>query len=248
MELNWSTFVLEILNFLILVWILKHFLYKPVLNVISLRQAGIDQSLAEAAELREQSRQMQAQYENRLAIWDDEKSAARYKLRQELEQERSRLLKELEGELAAEREKATVREQRRLHETIRENERHALEQGSQFAARLLQRLADAHLEERLIELLLDDLATLDKARIQAIRASISHDTPAEVCSAFAMESGQQERITKVLVQLLGYPPAVDFHTDPELGAGVRITIQPWLVHANLADELKSFADIAHEPA
>ena len=37
MQLNWSTFVLEIINFLILVWVLKRFLYKPVLAAIAQR-------------------------------------------------------------------------------------------------------------------------------------------------------------------------------------------------------------------
>ena len=53
MELNWSTFVLEILNFLVLVWILKRFLYKPVLAVIARRREGIEKSLAEARSLHE---------------------------------------------------------------------------------------------------------------------------------------------------------------------------------------------------
>jgi len=42
MELNWSTFLLEIINFLILVWILKHFFYKPILDVIAHRRADIE--------------------------------------------------------------------------------------------------------------------------------------------------------------------------------------------------------------
>ena len=45
MELNWTTLILEIVNFLILVWILKHFLYRPVLRVIEERRAGIAAAL-----------------------------------------------------------------------------------------------------------------------------------------------------------------------------------------------------------
>ena len=46
MQLDWSTFILEILNFLILVWILKRFLYKPILTMIAERKAAIEQTLA----------------------------------------------------------------------------------------------------------------------------------------------------------------------------------------------------------
>lgn len=41
MDFDWTTFILEIINFLILIWILKHFLYRPVLKVISERRSGI---------------------------------------------------------------------------------------------------------------------------------------------------------------------------------------------------------------
>ena len=39
MQFDWTTFVLEVLNFLVLLWILKRFLYQPVLDVLDARQA-----------------------------------------------------------------------------------------------------------------------------------------------------------------------------------------------------------------
>ena len=51
MELSWSTFILEAINFLVLVWILKRFLYKPVLDVIERRKAGIEKIQADAKAL-----------------------------------------------------------------------------------------------------------------------------------------------------------------------------------------------------
>ena len=48
MELSWPTFFLEIINFLVLVWILKRFLYKPVLEAIAHRKAVIDKTLVDA--------------------------------------------------------------------------------------------------------------------------------------------------------------------------------------------------------
>ena len=48
MEFNLSTFILEIINFLILIWILQRLFYKPLLEVIAKRKQFIDQSLADA--------------------------------------------------------------------------------------------------------------------------------------------------------------------------------------------------------
>ena len=48
MELDWTTFILELVNFVVLVWILNRFLYRPVMNVIDQRKAAIQRTLAEA--------------------------------------------------------------------------------------------------------------------------------------------------------------------------------------------------------
>ncbi len=69
MELNWSTLLLEIVNFLVLVWILKRFLYRPVLQVIEERRSRHrgDPDRGTAAPGRRPSR-LRGQYENRSPI------------------------------------------------------------------------------------------------------------------------------------------------------------------------------------
>jgi len=83
MELNWSTFVLEIINFLVLVWILKRFLYKPVLKVIAKRRAAIEKTLTEARDKEKAAEELKTRYEGRVAQWDRERAQAREDLARE---------------------------------------------------------------------------------------------------------------------------------------------------------------------
>ena len=46
MPINWFTVVAQVINFLILVWLLKRFLYKPILHAIDEREKGIAPSTA----------------------------------------------------------------------------------------------------------------------------------------------------------------------------------------------------------
>jgi F-type H+-transporting ATPase subunit b len=100
-ELNWSTFILEIINFLVLVWILKRFLYKPVLAIIARRREGIEKAMADANDLNTQAHDLQQQYENRLSDWEGEKQKAREALGHEIDAQAAgfaaRLLKGLSG-------------------------------------------------------------------------------------------------------------------------------------------------------
>ena len=246
MELNWTTFVLEIINFLVLVWILKRFLYQPVLNIIARRRSGIEQQIADAQQLHDEAKRLQAEYENRLADWELERQQLREKLSQELDAERSRLMAELQTALAQEREKAEVAANRQRLESEREIERTALQQGTRFASRLLSQAAGPALESRLLQLLLEELAELSVDRITAIRTQWG-ETPASirVASAFPLAQAQQQQLQQVLQQVSGLSVPLDYVIDEGLLAGLRITIGAWVLHINLQDELKDFAEFAH---
>ncbi len=245
MELNWSTFILEILNFLVLVWILKHFLYKPVLDVIARRRAGIEQSLHEAGQRRAEAAALKIRYEGRLADWDRERGQAREQLAHELEAERSNALAELQSALDHEREKARVSEQRHLEALQHSYEDTALEQGARFAARLLEHTAGPETESRLVELLIEELGQLSAERIAELRQA-QEQQPASilVSSAFPLPDSQRQRLQQALAPVTGGAD-MQFKQDQELVAGVRITIGAWLLGASVRDELRGFTGISH---
>ena len=88
MEFNLSTFILEIINFLILIWILQRLFYKPLLEVIAKRKQFIDQSLADAKKMQQQAEEQRSLYENRQKLWEQEKQAALAALHQQIDVER----------------------------------------------------------------------------------------------------------------------------------------------------------------
>jgi F-type H+-transporting ATPase subunit b len=69
MNFDWTTFVLEVINFLILVWLLKRFLYRPVLDAVARRQSAVTATLADAATMRTEAQRLQTEYEGRQSDW-----------------------------------------------------------------------------------------------------------------------------------------------------------------------------------
>lgn len=246
MELNWSTFVLEIVNFLILVWILKRFLYKPVLDVIARRRAGIEQTLAEAKELHANAKTLQDQYEHRLQDWEQEKQQARDSLQTDIETERRRLMEELRRSLGQEQEKARVGEQRRLQLIINKTEETALTQGAQFASRLLSSAVGPELEDRLLKLMIDDLGRLTAERLSQLRASLG-ESPSEIriTSAYPLSATQRHALEQALNDITQLSLPFHYEQDGALRAGLHISIGAWVLGINVRDELKGFADLAH---
>jgi F-type H+-transporting ATPase subunit b len=246
-ELNWSTFLLEIINFMVLVWILKRFFYKPMLGVIARRRSSIQKSLHEARALHEDADALRLQYENRLVDWEKERQAAHVSLDREIESERGQRLEALRTALDEEREKARIVEQRRLVASRLQAEETALAQGAQFSARLLSVAAGPELEQRLLDLLLKELASLTAGRLAALRAAAGKTADGiVVTSAYPLDDDARLALERTLALALAVTTPFRYEQDRELLAGVRVTIGPWVLRANLQDELKGFSELVHE--
>jgi F-type H+-transporting ATPase subunit b len=246
-ELNWSTFVLEIINFLILVWILKRFFYKPVLNIIARRKAGIEQTLTDAKALHEDAESLREQYEHRLRDWEREKQQARDALKTEIDKERVQLTQKLHTSLEQEREKTRVSEQHRLQSAIDKAEETALVHGAQFASRLLESVAGPEVETRLVEIVIDELKRLPQQRVDQLRSSWG-ETAKEirVSSAYPLSDVQREKFEKTLNDVTQQSLSFHYEQDSQLLAGLSVNIGAWTLGTNLRDELKSFTELAHE--
>jgi F-type H+-transporting ATPase subunit b len=243
-ELDWTTFVLEIINFLVLVWILQRFLYRPVMNVVAQRRTAISQSLQEAQATQQQATELKAQYENRLTDWQKEREAARKQLGDEIEAERQKLMAQLQTELAEQRRKEQVLAARRDENLLREARQQAQLLSEQFAAKLLSRVAGPAVEGRLLEMLLEDLAGLPEERRKNLAAAVrGNRAPVQVISAFPLDDAQRQALNAAMQKTLGTTISCEFREDPAVVAGVSIHIGAHYLQANLKEELRFFGDV-----
>ena len=246
MQIDWTTLVLEIINFLVLVWILKRFLYKPVMEAIAARQQRVEAKLAEARVIEDGARELQSQYQRRLADWDMEKAKARAALDTELLQERNRQMQALDKALLEERERVAAVTAHKQQEAQRELEVEALAHAQRFASTLLARLADPVVESRFVSLLFEDWANLPDTQVESLRRAVLVDkAKATVTTAFPLSPEQRREIESALQSRLEADLVVAFDEDPNLLAGVRLSLGPWQLNMNFADELASFKAAAN---
>ena len=242
MELNWTTFVLEIINFLALLWILKRFLYRPVMQTLAERRAGIERTLTEARATEVQAAAMQQQFERRLADWEQEKAAARRRFEIELDAERARQMAALVKDLATERERSAAQDAHRLDTQRRELAAQASAEARQFASALFARLAGPELEGQLVALFIEELAALPDERLNAVRAGQNGHGQGILTSAFELTAAQQQQLSSAINTRLGKAIALNFVVEPNLLAGARLALGAWQLDFSLAGELGIFAE------
>ena len=83
--------ITQLINLLLLFLLLKHFLFKPVQNVLNARQAEIDKTYAEADAAQTRAEELRDEYEKRIA---DAKAEA------QIEQEKKKAMNELKDEIS----------------------------------------------------------------------------------------------------------------------------------------------------
>jgi F-type H+-transporting ATPase subunit b len=242
MQLDLTSFVLELINFAVLVWILHRFLYKPVLAAIDRRRSAVEQSLAQAKAARDEAATMQHQVEERLASWERERAEAKGKLAAELAAQREKALADTARAAEQERARLAALQARQELERRSADEQRALEQAGAFAARLLERMSGPELDARLVELLAADLAALPKERLDALaEAARAADGRVAVQCARPLPDAARARLEQGLSQALGLACRAEYALDETLLGGVRVALGPWQLQADLADELRFFS-------
>lgn len=242
MELSWTTFVLELINFVVLVWVLKRLFYAPVKRAIAARRAAVEKTLQDAESSKRQAQELQSRYEGRLREWELEKERQKEEFRKEIGEERSKQLKMTETLVAEEREKAVAQLEKQDAERRMNEEREALKQALEFASRVLKDVACPELEAKIVDLAARQLSS-DGAEGLSSAASQSGDRRAavRVRSAYALTETQRETLAAVLKNKLGADSPIEFGVDGSLLAGLEILLGSYVVRANLRDELDYFS-------
>jgi F-type H+-transporting ATPase subunit b len=243
-QLSWTTFILEIVNFLVLVWVLKWLFYAPVKRVIAERRAAVEKTLRDAESSRREAEDLQSKYEGRLREWEIEKERKKEDFRKELEEERAKQLKLTEGLVAEEHEKAKVQLDKMEAERRFSEEREAMKQALEFVSRLLKDVACPEIERRIVDLVTKQLSS-DERKSLAFGAAQSWGSGAElrVSSAYSLPEPQRDSLTAVLKGKLGTEASIEFAVDQDLVAGLEITMGSFVLRANLRDELEYFSAV-----
>lgn len=241
MEVDLTTFLMEIANFMILVWIMNRLLYKPVRKIIAERQTAMERTREEAERMRTEAAGLEQTYQGRLASWDTEKAELRRLLQTEIAAERQRLKASLDLELAGMQEKARVTEERRAEEVVRLSEERAIANAVQFAARLLTRTATPEMENRLMDMLLEELPGLpDDQRRSILEALGREETAVHVVSAYPLAETVSAAFEARFREIFPAAKLFSFSVNEALLAGIRVIVGPWNLSANLKDELAFF--------
>jgi F-type H+-transporting ATPase subunit b len=240
MLIDWFTVGAQALNFLILVWLMKRFLYKPILHAIDAREPRIAKELADADAKQADAQNERDEFQHKNQKFDEQRTALLSKATDEAKAERQRLLDEARKaaeELASKRHDTLRNEEENLHQAIR---RRTQQEVFAIARKVLTELAGASLEERMGGIFIHRLREMnDEAKEGLAKALKTASDPALVKSAFDLPAEQRAAIQDALNETFSGKIHVRFETAPNLVGGIELTANGQKVAWSIADYLTS---------
>jgi F-type H+-transporting ATPase subunit b len=240
MLIDWFTVGAQVLNFAILVWLMKRFLYKPILDAIDAREKRIENELAAAGRKQSEAERLSAEFRRKNDEIDQQRDALLDRAQADADAERKRLLdaaRQAADVLAEKRREALTSETRRLMKDLRQRT-----QAEVFAItrKTLADVADVDLEARACRVFLARLKSLEGRPREALAAALSGAGDAVVVhSAFELSAAQRADIRQAIVDSFGLQLDVHYATEPDLVGGIELLAQGQRFAWTISDYLAS---------
>jgi F-type H+-transporting ATPase subunit b len=240
MVIDWFTVGAQILNFLVLVWLLKRFLYRPVLDAIGAREKRIAATLADAAASKALAAKERDDLLAKNNAFDAERAALMAKAADEAHSEGKRLAnlaRKAADDLKEKQRKTLARDAKNLSAEI---SRRAKVEVFAIARKTLAEMADAKLEDRMTALFVKKLGALDapaKAEISGMLGSSGE--PVLVRSAFELTAKQAAAIRKAIDATFEGKIDLRFETVPDLVGGIELVAGGQKLAWSISDYLKT---------
>jgi F-type H+-transporting ATPase subunit b len=223
MGFDWFTLIAQVVNFLVLVWLLKHFLYTRIVQAMNDRKAKITSRLEAAAQERAEVEREADLFRTKNRELDERRDEILARAKEEAEAHRERLMEatRLETEAAqAQWLESLQRERQALLQDVRER---LGQQVFALARHALKELANAELEGQILKVFVERLQNLDPAEREAIVAAVrDSDREVELRTAFPVLPEARKGLTRSLRQQLDDSVDVRFTTVPELICGIEL--------------------------
>ena len=222
MLIDWFTVIAQAINFLILVWLLKRFLYQPILNAIDAREERIAKELKAADEKKAEAQKERDLLARKNEEFNQQRTTLLKKAMDEANMERSQFLNDARKE--AEDSRAQWKEALRSEQSKLSQEITSQIQQEVFstARKLMTDLANAKLEEQMVDVFLSQIRNQhQEVKEMLCSGSESSSNLVQIRSGIALSPTVRTALEKEVHELLGADVPIRFETEANLISGIE---------------------------
>ncbi len=243
MKINWFTVIAQVINFLVLVWLLKRFLYKPILKATDQREKSIVSKLKDADSKKAEAKKERDEFQKKNEQFEEEKKQMMQKAIAETRVQNEHAKEEARKSAAVLREKQE-KNLRQMEENLKKElaERTSRE-VIDISRKVLADLASAELENRILTKFTERLERMDESgKQQFLEAYKDLSGPVIIRSAFELNPDQQNGIKTAIDKLLNKNSEYQFEKDEKLAGGIELLANGYKLSWNIASYLDALEE------
>lgn len=239
MEINWFTVIAQVINFLILVWLLKRFLYKPVLNAIAEREKKIAAQLSDADAKKAEAQKERDAFQQKNEDFDKERMVQMNKVQEEASAEKQKLFEEARNESNALRAKYETSLKQQVDSITDMLKRKTQDEVFAITGKTLSDLAAVPFEEQLVKVFIQKIQNLKEEDKRIFAAALTNgDKTILVKSAADLSVSSKAALEKALWEINKKELKFQYQLAPDLVSGIEIDTGEY----NLSWNIQSYLD------
>ena len=242
MQIDWWTFIAQIINLVILLFLLRKFLYIPVLKAVEARQKLIADELAQAAEERDNAKALSQEFARKNQQTERQKQKILAAAQVEAEKLSAQLLVKAEAEYQKQRQEwqqKLIKEQKTFAATVQNL---LATYWARFAEKALRQMADVDLNNLMILHFKDKVKEMSAEEKATLKQTLTASDKVEIQTAQPLDETMVHDLEQFLRTELELPKNVKFSVSikPELVCGLALQAKEQLVSWHLAGYLQEF--------
>jgi F-type H+-transporting ATPase subunit b len=236
MKFDLTTFLFQIINFIVLLFILKRLLYKPVREIIEKRRALIEKTVQDAEKTKQDALELREKYQKEMDQLKDVRGQTFERLQKEVMEEKKKMLRTAAEEAGRviEKEKAIFdAEKKRLQTELKDE---AVDTACVLAVNLLKDLSDEDLHKAVYRRLLKGLQEI----VPDLSSITTEPLSLELASAYPLSREELGKFSATLESLLSRKVTVDTAIDETLIAGMKMKAYDKVYNFSLSGQVDLF--------
>ncbi|MDJ0508122.1 MAG: F0F1 ATP synthase subunit B [Crocosphaera sp.] len=233
----------QILNFVILVFLLKKFLYQPIIKAMEERENNIMSRLQEAEDIREAAQKEAEYYCQKQQEWEDNKQNRIKQIKEESEEEKQELMMIAKIEVKNLRQEWYEQLQREKKTFLDSFRQKANQQMMKLARQILQNLADVELEQQIINKFIQGLPQIaENKNMENNELNQESHEKFTIRSTFNLSESQKQQLIQALQKQFKPEININFEHTEHLICGIELLNHGYKIPWNLEhylDELET---------
>lgn len=241
MLIDWFTVAAQVVNFLILVWLLKRFLYGRILRAIEAREHGIAERLAAADAKDKAAAEQLALYQAKLQEFEDRHQELLAQAKREAEQQQAQMMAEARERVHALEADWQADLDRERNTFLADLRRKAAAEILALARQTVADLACVDIQRCAIEVFLEKIRELDAGTCQSLaRGALT------VRTAFDLPEALRAEVEQAVRDRVGQPAAIVFERAAGVGLGIELRGNGWRIGWNSESYLETLEEDLRE--